>query len=289
METHLNWINDKKLEKTTDKRILKGVNDMRKILCFSFILFLLCSFTSSAFAASENIKIPNSVTDISQDNTYPNPTQDLPYLQPSELTQQLIDSSNVKIENPDLIKMLNETNIMPSPVAIGYRATIYLGKWALNYESTETAANWEYQKINTNYFDNRGGKSPVQIRYKQEAQKKVTGGLTANIPKAEDVKKMMLLKAVKKTNLPLSFETVVGVGTKKEHVYNIPPKKMGYLYAYAPAINEKGKVTYGEVYLVLKGRQKKIVVKNVTQQGIGAWIPVQDRVSFGFVITEQPK
>ncbi|GAA3316907.1 hypothetical protein GCM10020331_014290 [Ectobacillus funiculus] len=37
-----------------------------------------------------------------------------------------------------------------------------------------------------------------QLRYNQEAQRIVHGGLTANIRGAEDVKKMMLLKAMEK-------------------------------------------------------------------------------------------
>ena len=110
-----------------------------------------------------------------------------------------------------------------------YRATIYLGHWALNYESSETAPNWEYQKINMNYYDNRGGDVPYRIRYVQENQKAVSGGLTAKIPKAEDVKKMMLLKATEKTHLPLAFETIVGAGTKKDEVYNVASNRIGYL------------------------------------------------------------
>lgn len=264
---------------------------MKKAMLVSLVLLLSLSFSSAVLAEgkTEKPKMPNSVMDISKENTYPNPTQDLPFLQPSELTQQLIDTSNVTIENPDLIRILNESTISDAPLAFGYRATIYLGQWALNYESTETATNWEYQKINTNYQDNRGGKSQVQIHYKQEAQKSIKGGLTAKVPEADDVKKLMLLKAMKKTNLPLSFETIIGAGTKKDQVYNIPSKKLGYLYAYAPAVNEKGKVTYGEVYLVLKGNKKSIVVKNITSQGIGAWIPLQDHASFGFVTSDQPK
>lgn len=43
----------------------------------------------------------------------------------------------------------------------------------------------------------------------------MSGGLTAKIPKTEDVQKMMLLKATEKTNLPLAFETIIGAGTKK--------------------------------------------------------------------------
>lgn len=254
----------------------------------SMALLLSISFSSSVFAANK-AKVPSSVLDISKDNTYPNPTQDLPYLQPSEFAKSLIETSKTQIDNPDLIRMLNESSVSDNQLSIGYRATIYLGQWALNYESNETAVNWEYQKINTNFFDNRGGKSSIQIHYKQESQKQIKGGLTAHIPDEEDVKKMMLIKAMKKTSLPLSFQTIIGTGTKKDQVYNIPAKRLGYLNAYAPAVNEKGKVTYGEVYLVLKGNKRKIVVKNVTSQGIGAWIPVQDHASFGFTVSEQPR
>jgi biopolymer transport protein ExbD len=235
-----------------------------------------------------SVKIPNSVLNIAKENTYPNSTQDQPYLQPSEWSQELIETSNVKIENPNLIRMLNESTMNKAPT-IGLRATIYLGEWPLNYASTETSPNWEYQKVNTNYFDNRGGKSNYQIHYVQEAQKVVKGGLTAKVPHADDVEKMMLIKAMDKSKLPLAFQTIVGAGTKKDQVYNISPKRLGYLYAYAPAINEKGKVTYGEVFLVMKGTKRSVVVKNVTSQGVGAWIPVQDHVHFGFMASETPR
>ncbi|WP_059282057.1 YfkD famly protein [Bacillus coahuilensis] len=237
----------------------------------------------------KQLEIPSAVINVGQDNTYPNPTQDLPYLQPSDLTQELIDSSQVKIENPNLIKLLNESSMNKSPFALGVRATIYLGEWALNYESSETSPNWQYQKINTNYVDNRGGKGNVTISYSQDAQKQVKGDLTAKVPYGDHVKDLMLLKAMKNTGLPLSFETIMGAGTKAAQVYNVPAKKLGYLYAYAPAINEKGKVTYGEVYLTIKGTKRLIVVKNVTSQGIGAWIPIQDHVSFGFHTGDQPR
>ncbi|SEM95494.1 YfkD-like protein [Mesobacillus persicus] len=274
------------------------------IILLSMVLLLSCFTSVSAEKAPEKgnkkpeppkqeekakYAIPDSVMNITKENTYPNPTEDLPYLQPSDLTKDLLSTSKVKIENPDLIRLLNETTINSTPFALGYRAIVYLGEWPLNYESTETSPNWEYQKINTNYYDNRGGKSPYQIHYVQEQQKTVKGGLTAKIKNAEDVQKMMMLTAAKKTGLPLSFETIVGAGTKKDQIYNIQPKRLGYLYGYAPAINEKGKVTFGEVYLMLKGNKKLIVVKNVTSQGIGAWIPIQDHVSFGFVASERPR
>lgn len=269
---------------------------MKKLASILFTLSLMLFILPTAFADKTAKKVdpvkyqvPSSVRNITKENTYPNPTQDLPQLQPSDLTKRLIDTSKIKIENPDLIRMLNETTINSTPFALGYRAIVYLGQWPLNYKSAETSPNWEFQKINTNYFDNRGGKVPYAIHYVQETQKIIRGGLTAKISNAEDVKKMMLLTAMKKTNLPLAFETVIGGGTKNDHVYNIHANRLGYLYAYAPAVNEKGKVTYGEVYLMLKGSKKMIVIKNVTSQGIGAWIPVQDHVSFGFLATERPR
>lgn len=261
---------------------------MRTILIF-LLAVLFAVPAGEAKPADKQVQIPQSIINITKENTYPNSSQDLPYLQPSKFTETLLKTSNVRIENPNLVRMLNETSVNRSFLSLGLRAKIYLGEWPLNYESSETSPNWQYQKINTNYFDNRGGDANYKMHYVQEAQKIVRGGLTARIPQADDVKKMMLLKAMENSKLPLSFDTIIGAGTKKGHEYNVPAKRLGYLYAYAPAVNEKGKVTYGEVYLVLKGTKREILVKNVTSHGIGAWIPIQDYVSFGFSVSEQPK
>lgn len=259
------------------------------ILLFSFTVFQVDAEKRRTPVKEKDVKVPESVVNINKENTYPNPTQDLPHLEPSDLTKELLKTTDVTIENPNLIKMLNESTFNKTPLAIGLRATIYLGEWPLNYESYETSPNWQYQKVNTNYYDNRGGKANYKIHYVQESQKSVKGGLTAKVKKADDVRKMMMLKAADKTKLPLAFRTVIGAGTKTDQLYNIPPKRLGYLYGYAPAVNEKGKVTYGEVYLVMKGSSRKILVKNVTSQGIGAWIPIQDHVSFSYVSTDTPK
>ncbi|WP_407058305.1 YfkD family protein [Tigheibacillus jepli] len=223
--------------------------------------------------------------DISKENTYPNATEDQEVIEPSEFTKELLDGlDKIPIENPDLIKMLNETTLKPSPIAIGYRGMIFLGRWPLNYKSDETNVNWQYQKVNTNELNNLGGDTTQKLSYSQQSDKEIKGALTNKITNPDDVKKMMLLKAKKKTNLPLSYKAMVGKGTKKDQSYNIPVKKFGYLNAYAPAVNEKGQVTFGEVYIQLKGKNKKIVVKNVTKQGIGAWIPIQDHIAFSFTL-----
>jgi hypothetical protein len=283
---------------------------MRKRI-FIIIFVMLFAFTSQAFAAEKttekpsekpsektaekaaeklddkagkkaDIKVPGSVLSISKENTYPNSAQDLPYLEPSKLAKAMLKTSDVPITNPDLIRLLNESSINASKVAFWYRAKIYLGQWPLSYQSTETTVNWEHQQINTNRLDNRGAKSVAKLYYNQTAHKKVSGGLTASIPNSEAVQKMMLITAAEKSKLPLAFQTAVGAGTKKSNVYHVSPKQVGYLYSYVPAVNERGRVTYGEVYIVLKGGKREIVIQNVTQQGIGAWIPIQDHVSFRF-------
>lgn len=253
---------------------------------FVIITFLLSLFLpASSFAEKKSeskIEIPNHVLNISKENTYPNSTEDQEVVEPSELTKELLDGMNIPIENPELIKMLNETSVNPSPISIGYRGMIYLGRWALNYESEESNINWEYQEINKNELNNLGGETPQNMNYIQQEQVEIKGALTNKIANPDDIKKLMLLKSKEKTKLPLSYNTVIGKNTKKNNSYNIPAKKMGTLQAYAPAVNEKGQVTFGEVYLQLKGSKKSIQVKNVTKQGIGAWIPIQDHVSFSF-------
>ncbi|BAB04607.1 YfkD family protein [Halalkalibacterium halodurans] len=259
------------------------------VLCFTLQTVPALAEGDDQSPEEKGIKIPDSVMTIAKENTYPNPAQDLPRLQPSELAQQLLDSTDVPIENPELIRMFNESTFSSSPLALAFRASIYLGEWPLYYESSETHVNWEYQRVNKNVLDNRGGKSVKTLTYNQEEQKKVTGGLTAQIPKSDAVMKMMMIKAAENTGLPLAFETIIGEGTKKAQTYNIQPKHIGYLHSHVPAANEKGKVTYGEVYLTFRAGKPKLEIKNVTQQGIGAWIPVQDHLSFTFLSGTKPQ
>lgn len=255
-------------------------------------IFLIATFLfpSTLFAkekkkeTNEKYEIPNHVLTISKENTYPNETEDQAIVEPSDFAKGLIDDVDIPIDNPDFIKMLNETTVKPSPISFGYRGSIYLGRWPLNYESTDTTVNWEYHEVNLNELNNLGGDTTQTIHYQQQEQQEIKGALTSKIVNPNDVRRMMLLKAHEKTKLPLAYSTVIGKGTKKDNSYNIPARKHGILKVYAPAVNEKGQVTFGEVYIELKGTKKKLIVKNVTKQGIGAWIPIQDYVSFTFNI-----
>jgi len=230
----------------------------------------------------ESFTLPKNVLSIQKENTFPNVTEDMELIEPSKATKELLQANKVKIENPDVIKMLNESVITPSPLAIGYRANIYLGRWTLYYESENTSVIWDYQEINKNNLNNQGGESVQELRYIQQEEREVKGALTNKAAHASMIKQMMLQSSQRKTSLPLAFSTVFGANTKLDHFYNVPKDKTGTLQAYAPAVNEKGKVVSGEVYIQLKGSGKEIVIKNVTKQGIGAWIPIQDHVSFSF-------
>lgn len=263
----------------------------KQLVIVVFILLFGFGFTQSSIvlAKDQGIKAPESVRDISRQNTYPNPDEDPEYVQPSEMTKELFNTAEYKIENPSLIKLLNESSINGSKAAFFFRANIYLGNWPLNYESKETSVNWEYKLANTNKIDNRNGNQTAEITYQQNEEFTAHGGLTTEVLAEADVKKLMISSAKKKTGLNISFVSTVGKGTKHETIMKVPPRKMGHLNAFIPAVNERGTVTYGEVYLQLKGSEKKLVVKNVTHKGVGAWIPVQDRLTFKYLLVDQPK
>ncbi|ASN06896.1 YfkD famly protein [Virgibacillus necropolis] len=251
------------------------------------LICLMTVFPTSSFSKEKKAKdftVPNHVLTISKENTYSNSSEDQEIVEPSEATKEFIEKLDIPVENPDLIKMLNESSVNPSPFSIGYRGMIYLGRWALNYSSSDTSVNWEYQKINTNEQSNFGGEGPQQMHFTQKEQKEITGALVNKIASPDDVKKMILLDAIKETDLPLSYQTVIGKDTQKDNEYTIPVNKTGKLTAYVPAVINKGKVTFGDVYIQLKGNKKSIQIKNVTKQGIGAWIPIQDHLAFSFTL-----
>jgi len=252
------------------------------------VIVLVLIFPLIIFAEEEKqtedkaYDIPSHVLNLSKENTFPNSTENQEIVEPSNLTEDLLETSEIPIKNPELIKMLNETSVSPSPIAFGYRGMVYIGRWPLNYQSFETMVNWEYQKVNTNELNNFGGETDKEMSYTQKEQKGVKGALAKKISNPDQVKQMMLLEAQEKTKLPLVFSTVIGQNTKKENTYVVPAKKLGILNAHAPAVNEKGQVTFGEVYLELKGPNKGLVIQNVTKQEIGGWIPVEDYISFSF-------
>lgn len=252
------------------------------LACFTVILCTNGISLAKEKKKADDFTLPKNVLSISKANTFPNISEDHEIIEPSKMTKELLNGVKIPIENSDFIKLLNESVIKPTPIALGYRAEIYLGRFPLNYQSENTSVIWDYQAINKNEMNNLVGDEVQEIHYLQQAEKEIKGALTNKIDHTEIIKKMIVQKAKKKTNLSLSFSTVIGMNTKLNNFYHVPPKKKGYLHAYSPAINEKGQVTFGEVYIQLKGSTKEIEIKNVTKQGIGAWIPIQDHVSFSF-------
>src|SRR5699024_82804 len=186
--------------------------------------------------------VPKNVLSISKTNTFPNITEDVEIIEPSKETKSMVEETKPAIQNPDLISLLNETTIKPSPISFGYRASIYLGRWPLHYQSEETSVIWDYQSINKNELANADADDVQELKYNQKEEQKIKGALTNKISDSSMVKQMMLETSKKETKLPLSFSTVIGKNTKLENIYHVPKDKTGTLHAYAPAVNEKGKV-----------------------------------------------
>src|SRR5690625_2056270 len=250
------------------------------LMILVFMLFPLTTFAKDEKQSKENkFQIPKHVFSITKENTYKNTLEDQSSIEPSELTKALIDEAAIEITNQNFIKQLNETTLNPSPISFGYRGMVYLGRWALDYESTETSVNWEYQQVNTNELNNVGGNRDELLQYVQQGDREVLGVLTSKISEPDDVRQMILSTVKQKTRLPVSFRTKIGNNTKKENKYNVPVQKYGYLNGYVPAVHEQGKIIFGETYIQLKGSKKSLVIKNVTKQEIGAWMPLHDHIS----------
>src|SRR5690625_2846155 len=92
---------------------------------FSFLLFGYVVINPSMSFAKEKeqvvtpYEIPNHVLTISKENTFPNSTEDLEIVEPSKLTKSFLDVLDIPVDNPDLIKLLNETSLKPSPISLG--------------------------------------------------------------------------------------------------------------------------------------------------------------------------
>lgn len=262
-----------------------------KVFSLILLTFLLINISHHIVLAEKNkekdenkVSLPKNVLPIVKSNTFPNPAEESTIVEPSEFTKELLDEVDISIENPNIIKMLNESQIKTTRFTFGFHAEVFLGRWPLYYESENTSVIWDYQLINENELNNRNGNEVEKMHYLQHKDKEVKGALMNKITDADMVKTMILQKAKQKSALPLSFSTKVGANTKLNNFYHVPVKQIGILQAYVPAINEKGQVVYGDVYIQSKGSNVTLQVKNVTKHGIGAWIPIQDHVSFSFVL-----
>lgn len=263
----------------------------RKQLLLVFIVIVLFSVLGNSILAKEkeqkvkgDLTLPKNVFSIAKANTFPNSLTEIEEVEPSEFTKSLLATTDVPVNNPVFIRLLNESFVRPSILSVGYKAEIYLGRWPLSYESQSSSIIWDYLAINENELNNVNGDVTQELRYNQQSEREIKGALTNKIADADMIKTMMLKSLKAKTNLPLAFSWKVGNNTKLNNFYHVPPQKNGKLKAYAPAINEKGQVTFGEVYVQISGKEVTLEVKNVTKQRIGAWLPIQDHVALSFTL-----
>src|SRR5690625_6407192 len=103
-----------------------------------------------------------------------------------------------------------------------------------------------------NEINNVVGEEVQDIRYFQQKEATVKGALTNKIENPDIIKKMILHQSKEKTNLALSFSTVVGENTKLDNYYNVPVKKIGEFKTFVHAFIEKENIVFGEFYLQLQ-------------------------------------
>lgn len=265
---------------------MNRISKVLPLVIFCYILMLIAPMGDLLAKKEKNksLTLPDSVISIEKTNTYTNTAEDIEIVEPNSFTKQLLEKTDVKVENPEIIKILNESTIKTTPISFGYNANIYLGRWPLRYQSENTEIIRDYAHVNTNELANKGTNEVQELTYKQEADKVVKGALTNKVDHQTIIKKMLLQKVKEKADFPLAYETRVGVNTKLNHLYNVDVEKVGLLDAYVPAIQEKGKILYGDIYVMSKGSHAHLEIKNLTKQEIGAWIPIQDYLSLSYTV-----
>ncbi|WP_018923386.1 YfkD family protein [Salsuginibacillus kocurii] len=258
-----------------------------KLLALLFLGLIVCMLdgtmnVSLAEEAEETIEVPDYVYDVSNENTVRNGGENPSYEEPSEFTRELLEDSEQVIQNPELVRVLNRSSVSPWPVSFGQRASIYLGSWPVAYESNQRSVNWEYEQINQNPLDNRGGQAAKELTYKQQETKTVNGGLTTAHENKHVVEYMMRKQAKKDTKLPLVSEASIGEGTAKNHPYAVGAKQLGNLTGYMPALHESGELIHGDVYMNISGKEANLEIRNITKQETEAWFLLKDQVALKF-------
>src|SRR5699024_2283145 len=254
--------------KRSDDILIK--NTLRISLVLLSLMIIISSTPLTTFANKkdkEQLKLPNNVLSITKANTFPNPSEEMAIVEPSSFTKQLLENVAEPIENPEIIKMLNESSVKTSPFTLGYNAEIYLGRWPLYYKSESSSIIWDYEPINENELNNRNSNEPQEIKYVQQKDKIVKGALMNKVDNPDMIKKLILQKTKSKSAFSVAFSTKVGANTKLNNVYNVGAKKLGLLEASVPAENKKGQVVYGDVYIKSKGSDISLHIQNVTKHG----------------------
>lgn len=257
---------------------------MEKLGLSVVLAFMLLSIP--LIAQQKENAIPDNVISIEKENTKQISDNNEETTEPNKEVKELLKTSDIKIENPALIQLLNETSIKPTPFSFGYRADVFLGNWPLHYKMKEQKTEWQFQQINTNEYNNQNGEKKQTLYYHQLEESRIVGALTSKVKGTNQLQQMILAKVKEKEKLPVSFAATVGKDTRLSQTYDVPVGKRGTLKAYMPAVKATGEATYGEVYIQLKGTKKQIVIKNVTKQEVNAFLPVSNHLYFQYSQTD---
>ncbi|SDC05910.1 YfkD-like protein [Pelagirhabdus alkalitolerans] len=238
-------------------------------------IMLLCLFsllpTLSVFAETEPNNEPKIIS-VESFNTEESPKTDTKEVEKEEWVKEVISEIDEPITNPYLIDQLNQTTIHQPFFSFGSRSEVFLGRWVLNYQSDDTETNWLYQNINENELTND------RAHYVQEETVEVSGGLQVKVDQSDQVQMMLLEDVRERIDLPVNDRVRFGEGTEVE-VADLANENRQMLKAYAGAIKETGHLQYGDVYLKTKGRQKSLVIKNIIEQDMVAWLPINQHIA----------
>src|SRR5690625_3456765 len=98
-------------------------------VCGLLTLFSLPSLAETVEDNEGTLTLPKNVISITKENTFPNASEEMTIVEPSTFTKKLIENTEIPIENPEVITLLNESNVKTTPLTLGYQSDIFLGRW----------------------------------------------------------------------------------------------------------------------------------------------------------------
>lgn len=175
---------------------------------------------------------------------------------------------DIHVSNRELIHLLNESDFSVRRFSFRTDALVYLGRWVLHYEPEKLSLVRDFSELGV-VFAPEG-----KLDYVVPSRHMVQGALKRKHLMADGVKQVIRDEVQRVTELPADFT----VAFKQNVSVDASVADEGEYSMFVPAVLTEGYVVYADVYLEMKGKERKLLLKNKLKEKAGAWLPVGNRL-----------
>lgn len=191
-----------------------------------------------------------------------------PKLKLNEDVVRLLEGVDDAITNRELIHLLNESDFSAKRFSFRTDAVVFLGRWVLHYEPEKMSVVRMYDELDV--IEVAGG----NVDYRLMERKVVQGALQKKHILPDSVKQVVRDEIQEVTKMPADFTATF----PQALLVKEPVADEGMYSMSVPAILTEGHVVYADVYLEMKGKERRLVLKNRLKEPTGAWLPVENHL-----------